>query len=266
MTTAVVTGGGRGIGRAIARRLADAGHTVIITDIDADAAQDAAASVGRGALGIAQDVRDAASHREVARIAAEHGQVAVWINNAGVLLAGNAWEHTDAELALILDVNIQGVMAGTSAAINTMGSAGGAILNIASLSAFMPVPGMALYAATKAAVLSFTTSVQGDLRHADLPIRIRALCPDVVNTAMVRDRAHDSGAALLFAGPKPLDEDAVAKAGLDLLTSRQVVRTIPRWRGAMGRSLDLDPGLSLAGIELVRRLGDRRQKRGKGIR
>lgn len=185
----------------------------------------------------------------------------MWVNNAGVLLAGNAWEHTDAEVAGILEVNVQGVMAGTSAAITSMGAAGGAILNIASLSAFMPVPGMALYAATKAAVLSYTTSVQGDLRHAGLPIRVRALCPDVVNTAMVRDRSHDPAAALLFAGPQPLDEDAVAKAGLDLLTSRQLVRTIPRWRGVMARSLDLDPATSLGAIELVRRIGARRQQR-----
>lgn len=79
----------------------------------------------------------------------------------------------------------------------------GVVLNVASLSALTPVPGLALYAATKAAVLSYTTSVQGDLRHAGLPVRVRALCPDVVGTRMVTARAADPGAALLFAGPKP---------------------------------------------------------------
>lgn len=259
--TAVVTGAGRGIGRAIAHRLAEAGHTVVLTDVEETSVKEAAAAVGHGAVGVVQDVRDPQSHRDLAEIAAARGQLLVWVNNAGVLLAGASWEHPDADLARILDVNIKGVMAGTSAAVRAMGTEGGAILNIASLSAFMPVPGMALYAATKAAVLSYTTSVQGDLRHAGLPIRVRALCPDVVNTAMVNDRAHDPGAALLFAGPKALDEDDVARAGLDLLESRSLVRTIPRWRGAMGRALDLDPAASLGAIAAVRRLGERRQGR-----
>lgn len=123
------------------------------------------------------------------------------VNNAGILLAGDSWTHTDEELASILDVNVRGVMAGSHAAINGMGASGGAILNIASLSALAPVPGLALYAATKAAVLSFTTSLQGDLDHAGLPIRVRALCPDVVGTQMVSSRATDPAAALLFSGP-----------------------------------------------------------------
>lgn len=56
---------------------------------------------------------------------------------------------------------------------------------------------------------------------------------------MVADRAHDPSASLLFAGTKPLSEEAVARAGIELLTSAQVVRTVPRWRGGMGRALDL---------------------------
>ncbi|NUS94614.1 MAG: SDR family NAD(P)-dependent oxidoreductase, partial [Nocardia sp.] len=65
-TTAVVTGAGRGIGLAIARRLADAGHLVVLTDIDGAAAQRSAAEIGRGAVGFAQDVREIAGHREIA--------------------------------------------------------------------------------------------------------------------------------------------------------------------------------------------------------
>ncbi|WP_232677419.1 SDR family oxidoreductase [Nocardioides sp. R-C-SC26] len=261
-TSAVVTGAGRGIGLAFARRLADAGHRVVLTDIDGDSARRAAADIGRGAIGLAQDVRDVASHREVAAEAAELGSVAVWVNNAGILLAGSSWEHGDDQLTAILDVNIRGVMAGSAAAVRAMGSDGGAILNVASISALMPVPGLALYAATKAAVLSFTTSLQGDLHHAGLPIRARALCPDVVGTAMVADRAHDPGAALLFSGPRPLAEDDVAAAGLALLESRQLFRVVPRWRGALVRSLDVTPSVGLSILGGIRRVGDRRQRRG----
>ncbi|KXP12075.1 short-chain dehydrogenase [Tsukamurella pulmonis] len=259
---AVVTGAGRGIGLRFAHRLADQGHRVILTDVDGDAAARAAAEVGRDAVGIAQDVRDLDSHRRVAEQAQELGRLAVWVNNAGILIAGDCWTHEDDQLTGILDVNLRGPIGGSIAAVDAMGAQGGAILNVASISALTPVPGLALYAATKAAVLSFTTSLEGDLRHAGLPIRARALCPDVVSTAMVTDRSKDPGAAMLFSGPKPLDADGVAAAGLDLLDSRQVFRVVPRWRGAVVRSADAAPSLGLKILAAMRRIGDLRQRAG----
>lgn len=172
---AVVTGAGRGIGLRFAHRLADQGHRVILTDIDGDAAAHAAAEIGRDAVGIAQDVRDLGSHRDVADRARDLGRLAVWVNNAGILIAGDSWEHDDDQVQAILDVNLRGPIGGSAAAVNAMGARGGAILNVASLSALSPVPGLAIYAATKAAVLSYTTSLQGDLNHAGLPIRASAV-------------------------------------------------------------------------------------------
>ncbi|NUS94932.1 MAG: SDR family oxidoreductase [Nocardia sp.] len=258
-TTAVVTGAGRGIGFAIARRLADQGHRVVLTDIDGAAARRSAAEIG--AVGFEQDVRDIAGHREIAGKAAELGRLAVWVNNAGVLFAGDAWTHSDEEIATILEVNVRGAMAGSAAAVAQMGRAGGVILNIASISALTPVPGLALYAATKAAVLSYTTSLQGDLTHAGLPIRAHALCPDVVGTRMVTSRAEDPGAAMLFSGPKPMDEEVVARAAVQLMDSRQVFRVVPRWRGALVRGVDIAPAPGLGVLAIMRKLGDRRQAR-----
>src|SRR6185503_17750753 len=92
-TVAVVTGAGRGLGRKIAERLARRGHHLVVTDIDEGAAQVTAALVDGTAF--AQDVRDPDSHRAIARAAAERGKVAVWVNNAGVMAAGETWKMSD---------------------------------------------------------------------------------------------------------------------------------------------------------------------------
>jgi len=259
MTIAVVTGAARGIGFALAEQLVERGHRVLLTDLDGDAARAAADALGHGCWAMTQDVRDLEGHRAVAAAACDRGQLGIWVNNAGVLFAGDAWTHPDTQVETILDVNVRGVIGGSRAAVDAMIPAGGRILNIASISALTPVPGLALYAATKAAVLSFTTSLQGDLDHAGHDIRVRALCPDVVGTRMVSDVSHDAGAAMLFSGPKPIGTAEVAKAGLDLLDSRQLFRVVPRWRGPVARGAAVAPALGLKGLRLMRAIGDRRQ-------
>lgn len=259
-TVAVVTGAGRGIGLAIAKALASQGHRVLITDVDGNAAQRAAEVVGHGAWGMAQDVRDVSGHVVVAAAAAERGRLAVWVNNAGVLHAGNCWEQPAEHVTQTLDVNVRGMMAGCAAAVNAMGAGGGVVLNVASISALTPVPGLAVYAASKAAVLSYTTSLQGELRSAGLPIRARALCPDVVNTEMVTATTHDPGAALLFSGPKPLAAEDVARAAMELMDSHQIFRVVPRWRGVIARGTDVAPAAGLRALSLMRMLGLRRQR------
>jgi len=255
---AVVTGGGRGIGLAFARRLASAGRRVLVTDIDESAARTAAEEIG-GAW-VRQDVREVDGHRAVAERAAELGSLRIWVNNAGVLIAGESWRHDPSEIARSFDVNVGGVIAGSHAAVTAMSTAGGSILNVASTAGLAPVPGLAIYAATKAAVLSFTTSLQGDLDHAGLPIRARALCPDVTATDMVHDVATDPGASILFAGSRPAQADDVARAGLELLESRQVVRAFPRSSGAVARGTGLLPTLGLRLSASARRTGARRQR------
>ncbi|MCF8571052.1 SDR family oxidoreductase [Gordonia sp. HY002] len=261
-SSAVVTGAGRGIGLAIARELCARGNRVVLTDVDGESAERAAAEIGGGAIGLEQDVREIGSHRRIANAAEELGPLARWVNNAGILFAGDAWTHSDEQVAALLEVNTRGAVAGSSAAIEAMGARGGAILNIASISALTPVPGLALYAASKAAVLSYTTSLQGDLDHAGLPIRVHSLCPDVVRTAMVTDNERDPGAVMLFSGPAPLSAERVARIGVDLLESRrQIFRVVPRWRGSLVRIVDAAPSVGLSALGVMRRIGERRQAR-----
>ena len=97
MGAAVVTGAGRGLGLEIARRSPRAGSAVNLTDVDAEAAEAAAAEIGGSAWGSALDVRDAEACRATAAAAVERaGGLDVWVNNAGILVTGHVWEHDEA--------------------------------------------------------------------------------------------------------------------------------------------------------------------------
>ena len=111
----------------------------------------------------------------------------LWVNNAGVLHTGNAWDHSDEVVQQMIDINVLGMMWGARAAVEAMRAKGGHLINIASLSSIAPVPGLAIYGATKQAVLGFTISLAGDLERAALPIKVSAVCPDGIDTDMVRN-------------------------------------------------------------------------------
>jgi NAD(P)-dependent dehydrogenase (short-subunit alcohol dehydrogenase family) len=262
---AVVTGGGRGLGRAVANRLAALGHHVVVTDVDLAGAKETAAALP-SATALVHDVRDPAAHWSVAERAAGIGPLTVWVNNAGALVTGAPWLLDDETVSRIVDVNLLGVIHGCRAAVATMskGDGGGDIVNIASLAAFGPVPGVGVYAATKAAVTSFTTSLAGDLRWAGLHdrIRVHALCPGASDTAMVREVADDPTSALLHAAPRLIPPPVVADAVVRMIGTRSVVRTMPRGRAAMLRAASLAPGTSVRLLlPYFRSVGERRRTR-----
>lgn len=259
---AVVTGAARGFGMEIARRLLARGHTVVFTDVDATAVAAAEKQLGARAHGLVADAREPEAHRATAAAAQELGRVSVWVNNAGVARAAKIWEHADAEVELTVRVNILGVMHGSRAAVQAMRDTGGGhILNISSMSALGPVPGLGVYAATKAAVLSFTTSLQGDLDLARIPIRVHALCPDAADTRMVADVSGEPDAAILFSGFGLLSPEKVADAAVELLDGRRIVRTIPAWRSAAIRAGDIAPTVGLPMLAVFRRIGEQRRRR-----
>jgi NAD(P)-dependent dehydrogenase (short-subunit alcohol dehydrogenase family) len=262
--TAVVTGAGHGLGRAIAGKLAGAGYAVLATDIDEAAAAATAAALGADAWSMAHDVRDAATHRQVAAAAVARGRLAVWVNNAGVLTAGRAWEQSEEEVRRQMEVNVNGVIWGCRAAVEHMDARGGHIINVASLGALVPGPGVAVYAASKHAVLGFTTSLQGDLSAVRSPIRVSALCPDAIRTDMVHRVASDPNADLLFSGPRLFDADEVAGQVLKLLRRPRLVLVLPRRRAALAHAFRPFPALGLKVLSGYRRLGARHRRRATG--
>jgi NAD(P)-dependent dehydrogenase (short-subunit alcohol dehydrogenase family) len=262
---AVVTGAGRGFGREIARRLAGRGYAVLATDVDEGGARGTAEELGGGAWAMRLDVRDPDQHREAARAATERGRLEVWVNNAGVLRVDKGWEHRDEDVRLMAEVNFLGVVWGTRAAVEAMRAQrdGGHahVINMASMSSFGPVPGLAVYGATKHAVLGFTESLQGDLQQAGIPIRLHAVCPDGADTGMVREQEDEPEAAIIWSSGRLLTADQVADRVMGLLGSDRLVLTIPRYRGWIARAVGMAPraGLKLAGP--LTRYGDRMRRR-----
>lgn len=260
---AVVTGAGRGLGRQIAELLADRGHQVLVTDVDEAAAQQAAEEIGRGATAMVVDVRSLADV-EKARdaIVASAGRLDLWVNNAGVLVTGPAWEQDEATRRLMLEVNALGTINGTVAALEAMRRYGGGhVVNIVSLAGLTAVAGEAVYAASKHAAIGFSLSTMADLRLAGIrDIDISCVCPDGIWTPMLYDKLEDPASALSFSG-KLLQPDEVVDAVRKVLDKPQLVRPVPGWRGLQVRLADAIPELGLRAVPLAIAQGRRAQKK-----
>jgi short-subunit dehydrogenase len=254
---AVVTGAGRGIGAGFAAALAQRGLHVLATDVDAAAARATADSLPGPATAMPLDVRDPSAHRAVALAAAAIGDVTVWVNNAGVLSTDPAWDASDDDVTRTLEVNTLGLIHGCRAAIDVMRR--GDVLNIVSLSGLGPTPGFAVYGASKAAALSYVQAVDIELAGIRRPIRVRALCPDVVDTDLVTAVADRPSSALLFTGPRLLSVDDVVAAGMKLIGSPRTMHTLPGHRAALQRVSAALPGLSRVVLPMITRMGERRR-------
>jgi NAD(P)-dependent dehydrogenase (short-subunit alcohol dehydrogenase family) len=261
MKIAVVTGAGKGLGREIAKGLAAKRFTVLATDVDEEAARSTAEAIGNGAWSMGQDVRDPSSHHEVARAAAEHGSLALWVNNAGVLHTGRAWDHDDEDVREMIEVNVLGMIWGARAAVAAMREDGGHLINIASLSSITPVPGLAVYGASKQAVLGFTISLAGDIRRAELPIEVSAVCPDGIDTDMVSSQRGNEHAGLVFATSKLLTVEEVAGVVFDLVDRPKLAVSVPRRRAILAHAMRPFPEFSLKMLKPFLWFGERQRKK-----
>jgi len=212
---ALVTGGGRGIGRACCARLAEAGAAVIIADRDLAAARETAAALGRSALAAEADVRDESSVRALADHAVSSlGRLDVWVNAAGIYPTSPLLELSGEEWDEVLDVNLRGTFFGAREAARVMTAAAreGAIVNISSTAAYrVAAPGAVHYTASKFGVRGLTRALATELG----PRRIRVL--EVVPTVTLtpgleaqRTSLETAGFALEDLGPRlPLGRIAV---------------------------------------------------------
>jgi 3-oxoacyl-[acyl-carrier protein] reductase len=185
--TAVVTGAATGIGEAIARRLARAGATVGVADLDLEGASAVAASMGAPSFPIKIDIAD---HRSVEAafndVVSRTGRIHILVNNAGI--AGKAApieQQTDEDWRKIVDINLDGVFYCCRAVIPQMRQHGyGRIVNIASIAGKEGNPNMTGYSATKAAVIGLTKSLGKE-------VATEGICVNAVAPAVVRTRILD---------------------------------------------------------------------------
>lgn len=260
---AVVTGAGRGLGKQIATLLVSRGFHVLVTDLDVESAEATAAELGDLARARVVDVRDIAQVQAARDELVEWaGRLDVWVNNAGVLISGPAWEQSDQARRLMLEVNALGTINGTLSAIEAMrGKGGGHVVNIVSLAGLTAVTGEAVYAASKHAAMGFSLSTIADLRAAGIKdIDISCVCPDGIWTPMLFDKLSDPNSALSFSG-KLLQPEEVVSAVAKVLDKPRLVTTLPGWRGAIVRFGDLVPSFGLAVVPLVVKQGRRVQKK-----
>ena len=185
--TAIVTGAATGIGEAIARRLARAGATIAVADLNAEGARAVAASIGGESFGVGMDIsRSDSVGPAIDEVLKRRGRIDVLVNNAG--LAGKAaplWEQTDEDWQRIIAVNMTGVFNCSRAVIAHMrGRKYGRIVSIASIAGKEGNPNMTGYSATKAAVIGFTKSLAKE-------VALDGICVNSVAPAVIHTRILD---------------------------------------------------------------------------
>jgi NADP-dependent 3-hydroxy acid dehydrogenase YdfG len=218
---AVVTGGGSGIGRAMAERFGSAGAKVVIGDIEPaalDSATTELSTAGADVHGVALDVTDPAELDRLRNEALERfGAVHLVCANAGVAPVGMIADASLSDWRWVVDVNLLGVVYTTTAFLRDLtGQRAGHLVLTASLAGLMTAPGLGPYCATKHAVVAIADTLRAEL--TDTGVGVSVLCPSLVRTRIFeseRNRPEALGGATVETGPaRVLFQEALSATGI----------------------------------------------------
>jgi meso-butanediol dehydrogenase / (S,S)-butanediol dehydrogenase / diacetyl reductase len=191
---AIITGGGSGIGKAVARAFVREGAQVVIAGRDGKKLAAAAAEIGEDCLAVSADVSCASGVQKLVSAALEKfKRINSLVNNAAVLLPGTAESLTEEDFDQTLAINVRGLWLVSRAVLPHMrASGGGSIINIGSVLSLVGARNRVAYAASKGAVVAMTKAMALD--HAGENIRVNCICPGIVETEMVAKFSTDENA------------------------------------------------------------------------
>ncbi len=264
----IMTGGASGIGLALSRALVARGAELWLTDVDPVGASMRAKELGDAVRARALDVRDADGVRSVVdEVLAQHGQLDVVFNNAGIGVAGESHTMDASHFDRTIDINVRGVTNGVVAAYPRMVEQGhGILVNTASAAGLLPVPLMSAYAMSKHAVVGLSDSLRLEARNYG--VQVSVLCPAAIETPLLDSEGPDDlekpwrpdlrrFLTAIAGAPYPVDDFAeYALRGIEAGRAKIIAPAMARAGARLGRWL---PGLAEARIRsaLAQELADR---------
>jgi NAD(P)-dependent dehydrogenase (short-subunit alcohol dehydrogenase family) len=256
----VITGAAGGIGSAVARRLRRAGARLVLADVRKKKLlelRDEIKAGGGDVLAVEHDVASPDSWDKLMIVSLRtFHRIDILINNAGVVEPGPAWDIPREEVKRQVSVNLLGTIFGCQAALRVMRRQnGGRIVNIASLGGIVPMPGEAIYCATKCGIRGYSLSLAAELQGT--PFSVGVVCPDSVDTPQLAYELQYDGAVMSFIGG-PLRPDTVARAILRAAAGRKPEILVPAGTGFVCRAAMAFPKLFFLLLPLLRKIGRRR--------
>jgi 3-oxoacyl-[acyl-carrier protein] reductase len=254
----VMTGAAGGIGSATARLFAQQGATLVLTDIAGEKLKELGEdlkNLGAETLQVEHNVTDPESWQSLLeRVKKEYGKIDVLLNIAGIAQPGIAEGVSLDEVHDQVSINLLGTIYGCRAALGVMKKQGfGKIINIASLGGIIPLPGEAIYCATKFAVRGYSLALHAEYHNS--PIEITVVCPDSVDTPQLDYELLHDEAVLSFIG-EPLKPEKVAKGILKAARKKKSEILIPAGMGHICRiGMAAFPRIFFSLVPLLEKMG-----------
>ncbi len=236
----LITGAASGIGAALSRLAAQAGHRVVLADIDRAGAEAVARDIGRSASAFQLDIRSQQQWDEILdHVWSTHGGLDILVNNAAIVHTGFARDVPMDLHEQTFATNFFGPVKGMMAALPRMKAQGhGHLVTVCSMTAFLPFPGIASYAAAKHALRAFHLGLALEERAG--PVKFTIVHPTSTETPMLEKEAEDDAMALAFAG-NPVSPDYVAGVVLKATEKSAIEAFAPPERGKVVKKLGVSP-------------------------